>query len=75
MNYRVSVVIPTYKRPHFLARAIDSVLAQTYKNTEVVVVDDNSPQSQERARTSEIMKQKCNQNTQNNGINIVASNF
>lgn len=38
----VSVIIPTYKRPHLLVRAISSVLNQTYKNLEVLVVDDYS---------------------------------
>lgn len=37
----VSVVIPTYGRPSLLKRAIDSVLAQSYANLEVLVVDDN----------------------------------
>lgn len=37
---RVSVVITTYKRPNFLERAIASVLNQTYKNYELIVVDD-----------------------------------
>lgn len=37
----VSVVIPTYSRPDNITRAIDSVLAQTYKNVEIIVVDDN----------------------------------
>lgn len=37
----VSCVIPSYKRSDTLARAIDSVLNQSYKNTEVLVVDDN----------------------------------
>ena len=37
----VSCVIPSYKRADTLKRAIDSVLAQTYKNIEVLVVDDN----------------------------------
>lgn len=39
----VSVVIPTYKRNDTLPRAINSVLNQTYKDIEVLVVDDNEP--------------------------------
>lgn len=39
----VSCVIPTYRRSDSLIRAINSVLNQTYKNIEVIVVDDNNP--------------------------------
>jgi glycosyltransferase involved in cell wall biosynthesis len=39
---RVSVVIPTYNRAELLQQAIDSVLAQTFADFEVIVVDDAS---------------------------------
>lgn len=38
----ISVVIPTYKRPHLLREAVKSVLAQTYRPIELVIVDDGS---------------------------------
>lgn len=40
---KVSVIIPTYKRSDTLVRAIRSVANQTYKNIEILVVDDNEP--------------------------------
>ena len=39
---KISVVIPAYNRVSTLARAIDSVLAQSYKVSEIIVVDDGS---------------------------------
>ncbi|MFZ8802021.1 MAG: glycosyltransferase family 2 protein [Candidatus Calescibacterium sp.] len=42
MGPLVSCIIPTYNRAHIVGRAIRSVLNQTYKNIEVIVVDDGS---------------------------------
>jgi len=42
MNPKVSVVIPTYNRATTVPRAIESVLAQTVTDLEVIVVDDGS---------------------------------
>ena len=43
----VSIILPTYKRAHVLPYAINSVLAQTYPNWELIVVSDNSPDNTE----------------------------
>ncbi len=39
---RISVIIPTYNRITWLQEAIDSVLAQTFRDLELIVVDDGS---------------------------------
>ena len=38
----ISVVIPTYNRAHLIKRSATSVLNQTYKNLELIIVDDGS---------------------------------
>lgn len=51
----VSVVIPTYGRPTTLLRAIESALSQTYPCVEIIVVDDNNPESLERKDTENVL--------------------
>jgi GT2 family glycosyltransferase len=39
----ISVLMPTFKHPPFIRRAIESLLAQTLEDWELVIVDDGSP--------------------------------
>lgn len=49
---KVSVIIPTFNRAHILGRAVESVLSQTERGLEVIVVDDHSTDG-----TKELVKQ------------------
>ena len=52
----VSIVIPTYKNRGGLTNSVDSALAQDYEGLiEVIVVDDNDPNSEFRKSTTELM--------------------
>ncbi len=51
----ISVIIPTYKQNERLNKSITSVLSQTYKNIEIIVVDDNNPGTESRRNTEIIM--------------------
>ncbi len=43
LNRKVSVIIPVYKVEKYLARCLDSVLGQTYRDLEVICINDGSP--------------------------------
>ena len=39
----ISIIVPCYKVEQYLPRCVDSILNQTYKNLEIWLVDDGSP--------------------------------
>ena len=51
MDVLFSVVIPTYNHAHFLSHALQSLLDQTYKNWEAIIIDNHS-----KDNTDEIMR-------------------
>lgn len=73
-NSLITIITPTYNRGHLIERAIKSVLAQTYTNWELLIVDDASTDN-----TPEVMAQYTDERIhyiryKNNGGNAVARN-
>lgn len=52
----VSVIITTYAGSKVISRAVESVCKQTYSNWELIIVDDNNPETEERKRTQEVVQ-------------------
>ena len=42
-NISVSIIVPVYKAEAYLHRCVDSILAQTFTNWELLLIDDGSP--------------------------------
>ena len=73
---KVSVIIPCYKQAVFLPDALESLLKQTYRNWEAIVVNDGSPDN-----TEEVVRQYMQQDNrisylpqQNQGVSAARNN-
>lgn len=53
---KVSVIIPTFGIPLYLKKTIDSVLQQTLVDFQLIVIDDNNPNTKARAQTQNLVK-------------------
>jgi glycosyltransferase involved in cell wall biosynthesis len=69
-----SVIIPTYNRAEFIGKAIDSVLAQTFQDFEIIVVDDGSTDNTEEV-VQRVKTDRLRYFKKENGERAAARNF
>ncbi|RJQ51596.1 MAG: glycosyltransferase [Nitrospiraceae bacterium] len=81
---KVSVIVPTYNRPEMLAGALKSILNQTYKNVEVIVINDGGTNVEDviasvnENRNIVYIEHKTNKGTsaaKNTGINAAKGKY
>lgn len=85
MDELISIIVPVYNVEKYLNRCIDSIINQTYKNLEIILVDDGSPDNcgmicDEYAKKDDRIKVIHKKNgglsdARNNGIKIANGNY
>lgn len=85
MKPEISIIVPIYKVEEYLIRCIDSILAQTFTNFELILVDDGSPDNcgkicDEYAKKDERIKVIHKENgglssARNAGIKVATGDF
>ena len=79
-NPKVSIIIPIYNTEHYLRQCLDSVVNQTFKDIEIICVNDYSPdnsleiikeyqQKDDRIVLVDLKQNKGLANARNEGIN------
>ena len=84
-EYKISIIIPVYNIAEYLPRCLDSVLAQTYTNLEIILVNDGSTDDSARvideyagkdSRIVVIHKENSGvSDTRNKGIDVATGDF
>lgn len=70
----ISVIIPTYNRAHLIKRSATSVLNQTYKNLELIIVDDGSTDNTKEVIDSLNDKRIVYVKQENQGVSMARNN-
>ena len=85
MDKKISVIVPVYNVEKYLTRCVDSIINQTYKNLEIILVDDGSPDNcgamcDEYAKRDERIKVIHKENggpssARNDGLDIATGDY
>lgn len=74
LNPIVSVVIPSYNHAHFIGRALQSVLDQTYQNWEAIIIDNHSQDGTDEVVAKFVDSRITLLKINNNGVIAVSRN-